>query len=70
MSWHASSYGVNAKVDVDMAIAQHLHNFRQRMLGVGDSLSGRLLLFDGLAMSLRQMRAKRRPDCTWSRSWC
>lgn len=35
----------------------------KELLGVGDSLSGRLLLFDGLAMNLRQMRAKRRPDC-------
>jgi len=35
----------------------------KEILGVGDSLSGRLLLFDGLAMSLRQMRAKKRADC-------
>lgn len=35
----------------------------KEILGVGDSLAGRLLLFDGLAMSLRQMRAKKRPDC-------
>lgn len=35
----------------------------KELTGVGDSLSGRLLLFDGLAMSLREMRAKRRPDC-------
>lgn len=35
----------------------------KEILGVGDSLSGRLLLFDGLAMSLRQMRAKKRAGC-------
>ncbi len=35
----------------------------KEILGVGDSLSGRLLLFDGLAMSLREMRAKPRTDC-------
>lgn len=35
----------------------------KEILGIGDSLSGRLLLFDGLAMSLRAMQAKRRPAC-------
>lgn len=35
----------------------------KEILGVGDSLSGRLLLFDGLSMNLRQMKAKPRPGC-------
>ena len=35
----------------------------KEILGVGQSLSGRLVLFDGLDMSMRTMRAKRRPDC-------
>lgn len=35
----------------------------KEILGIGDSLSGRLLLFDGLSMTLRDMRAKRRPNC-------
>ena len=35
----------------------------KELIGIGDSLSGRLLLFDGLAMSLREMRAKKRPNC-------
>lgn len=35
----------------------------KELLGVGDDLSGRLLLFDGLAMSVREMRAKPRPGC-------
>lgn len=35
----------------------------KELMGVGDSLSGRLLMFDGLAMSLREMRAKKRPNC-------
>lgn len=35
----------------------------KELMGVGDSLSGRLLLFDGLTMSLREMRAKKRPNC-------
>jgi len=35
----------------------------KELLGVGESLSGRLILFDGLAMSFREMRAKPRKDC-------
>ncbi len=35
----------------------------KEIIGVGESLSGRLLLFDGLAMSLRAMKAKQRPGC-------
>ena len=35
----------------------------KEIIGVGDSLSGRLMLFDGLAMSLRAMKAKQRQDC-------
>jgi len=35
----------------------------KEIMGVGDSLSGRLMLFDGLSMSLRAMKAKQRKDC-------
>lgn len=35
----------------------------KELLGLGDSLSGQLLLYDALAGSFRKMRAKRRPDC-------
>ena len=35
----------------------------KELLEVGESLSGRLILFDGLAMSFREMRAKQRADC-------
>lgn len=35
----------------------------KEIIGIGESLSGRLLLFDGLSMSLRPMKAKQRPDC-------
>ena len=35
----------------------------KEILGIGDSLSGRLLLFDGLTMTMRDMRAKRRKGC-------
>lgn len=35
----------------------------KEILGVGEGLSGRLLMFDGLAMSMREMRAKKRPAC-------
>lgn len=35
----------------------------KEILGIGESLSGRLLLFDGLSMSLRAMKAKPRPTC-------
>lgn len=33
------------------------------MLGVGESLSGRLLIFDALGMKFREMGLKRNPDC-------
>ncbi|MHB8377113.1 MAG: molybdopterin-synthase adenylyltransferase MoeB [Dehalococcoidia bacterium] len=33
------------------------------ILGVGDSLHGRLLLYDALAMEFRQVRIRRDPDC-------
>ncbi len=33
------------------------------ILGRGDSLAGRLLLFDALAMRFREMRLRRNPDC-------
>ena len=35
----------------------------KEIVGIGESLSGRLLLFDGLSMTMRDMKAKRRPDC-------
>ena len=35
----------------------------KEILGIGDSLSGRLLLFDGLTMTMRDMKAKRRIGC-------
>ena len=35
----------------------------KEIMDVGDSLSGRLMLFDGLSMSLRAMKAKQRKDC-------
>jgi len=35
----------------------------KEIIGVGESLSGRLLLFDGLSMAMRDMKAKRRPGC-------
>jgi len=33
------------------------------LLGVGDTLAGRLLLFDGLQMSWREVALRRNPDC-------
>jgi len=33
------------------------------LLGIGQTLSGRLLLFDALAMEWREMRLQRDPDC-------
>jgi adenylyltransferase/sulfurtransferase len=33
------------------------------ILGAGDSLSGRLLLFDALAMEFRMVRIRRDPEC-------
>ena len=33
------------------------------ILGVGDSLSGRLLLVDALSMEFRTVKLKRNPDC-------
>jgi molybdopterin/thiamine biosynthesis adenylyltransferase/molybdopterin converting factor small subunit len=33
------------------------------VLGIGDSLNGRLLLYDALAMEVRQVRIRRDPDC-------
>ena len=33
------------------------------VLGVGQPLLGRLLMFDALAMDFRQTRIQRRPDC-------
>ena len=35
----------------------------KEIMGVGDSLSGRLMLFDGLSMSLRAIKARQRKDC-------
>lgn len=33
------------------------------ILGIGDSLSGRLMLYDALSMEVRQVRIRRDPDC-------
>jgi adenylyltransferase/sulfurtransferase len=33
------------------------------ILGIGDLLSGRLLLFDALAMEFREVRIRRDPNC-------
>ncbi len=33
------------------------------ILGIGESLNGRLLLYDALTMEMRQVRIRRRPDC-------
>jgi molybdopterin/thiamine biosynthesis adenylyltransferase/rhodanese-related sulfurtransferase len=35
----------------------------KRILGVGESLAGRLLLIDALTMQFRQVRVSRNPDC-------
>lgn len=35
----------------------------KEILGLGDSLSGRLLMYDGLAAAFRTIRIKRDPDC-------
>ncbi|MCC7054311.1 MAG: molybdopterin-synthase adenylyltransferase MoeB [Gemmatimonadaceae bacterium] len=35
----------------------------KQLLGIGDSLSGRMLLFDALGMSWRTLRVKKDPDC-------
>jgi adenylyltransferase/sulfurtransferase len=35
----------------------------KELLDLGDSLGGRLLLYDGLSTSFRAIRVKRRPDC-------
>ena len=35
----------------------------KRIMGVGESLVGRLLLFDALKMSFRELRLKKNPDC-------
>lgn len=36
----------------------------KEILGIGDSLAGQLLIFDGLAGSFRKVRVKRDPACT------
>ena len=33
------------------------------VLGIGDSLQGRLLLYDALSMEMRQVRTRRDPNC-------
>jgi adenylyltransferase/sulfurtransferase len=33
------------------------------VLGVGETLNGRLLLYDALSMEMRQLKIRRRPDC-------
>ena len=33
------------------------------VLGIGDSLNGRLLLYDALSMEVRQVRIRRDPKC-------
>jgi molybdopterin/thiamine biosynthesis adenylyltransferase len=33
------------------------------ILGLGDSLAGRLLLFDALAMEFREVKLRRDPEC-------
>jgi len=33
------------------------------LLGIGDSLAGRLLFVDSLGMEFRQVRVRRDPDC-------
>jgi len=35
----------------------------KQVLGIGDSLNGRLLLYDALAMEMRQVKIRRDPDC-------
>ncbi len=35
----------------------------KELLGLGESLGGRLLLYDGLSTEFRAIRIKRRPDC-------
>jgi adenylyltransferase/sulfurtransferase len=35
----------------------------KEILGIGDSLSGRLMLFDALSMAFREVRFKRDPQC-------
>jgi molybdopterin/thiamine biosynthesis adenylyltransferase len=35
----------------------------KELLGLGDGLSGRMLIYDALAASFREMRAKRDPAC-------
>ncbi|HXF50968.1 MAG TPA: ThiF family adenylyltransferase, partial [Dehalococcoidia bacterium] len=33
------------------------------ILGIGDTLNGRLLLYDALSMEFRQVKIRRDPDC-------
>ncbi len=33
------------------------------LLGMGDLLAGRLLMYDGLAMTFNEMKVKKDPDC-------
>jgi len=33
------------------------------ILGAGDSLAGRLLLFDALGMKFRELKLRKNPDC-------
>lgn len=35
----------------------------KELLGLGDSLSGQLLIYDALSTAFRKIRTKRRPDC-------
>ena len=53
--------GVFGAVACTLGSLQALEVLKE-LLGIGDSLSGRLLLFDGLATSLRTVRVPRDPD--------
>ena len=35
----------------------------KELLGLGDTLAGRLMLYDGLSAQIRIVKVKRRPDC-------
>ena len=35
----------------------------KEILGLGDTLAGRLMLYDGLSSQIRIVKVKRRPDC-------
>lgn len=57
-----ASAGVLSITPALMGPAQAMETLKL-ILGIGDTLSGRLLLFDALAMEFRQVKIRRDPNC-------